>query len=48
MTTLPEIPLLTLPGHHNLINVDVDGIAVTALIDTGAHILVMNSNLVRA
>lgn len=45
MTTLPEIPLLTLPGHHNLINVDVDGIAVTAPIDTGAHISVMNSNL---
>lgn len=42
--TTSEIPLLTLGGHHNLIDVEVDGIPVIALIDTGAHILIINSN----
>lgn len=46
-TTRPANPLLTLTTKHNLLDVLVDGVAVRALIDTGAHISVMSSNLRR-
>ena len=36
---------MTLPTNQNLIDVEVDGIPVTALVDTGAHISVMSSHI---
>lgn len=45
MPTRPRNPLLTLPTHRNLIKVNVDGVPVTALIDTGAHVSVMGAQL---
>lgn len=38
MKTQPEIRLFTFPGHHNLINLDLDDIPLIVLIDTYAHI----------
>lgn len=40
-------PLLTLPTHHSLLEVKVDNVPVTALIDTGAHLSIMSAPLRR-
>lgn len=40
-----ENPLLTLPTHHSLLEVQVDHVPVTALIDTGAHLSIMSASL---
>ncbi|XP_077534721.1 uncharacterized protein LOC144146663 [Haemaphysalis longicornis] len=44
-TTDPANPLLTLPTEDNLLAVEIDGVPVNALIDTGAHISVMSAQL---
>ncbi|XP_077551149.1 uncharacterized protein LOC144164731 [Haemaphysalis longicornis] len=44
-TTDPANPLLTLPTEDNLLAVEIDGVPVIALIDTGAHISVMSAQL---
>ncbi|XP_077553321.1 uncharacterized protein LOC144168147 [Haemaphysalis longicornis] len=44
-TTDPANPLFTLPTEDNLLAVEIDGIPVNALIDTGAHISVMSAQL---
>lgn len=45
MLPTPPNPLLTLPTHLNLLDVQVDGVSVSALIDTGAHVSVMSADL---
>lgn len=40
-----ENPLLMLPTRDNLLDVKLDGVLSRALIDTGAHISLMNANL---
>lgn len=45
MDSRPENPLLTLTTDKNLLDVEVDGLPVTALIDTGAHISILSSDL---
>lgn len=44
-STWPENPLLTLPTRDNLLEVEVDGMPVRALVDTGATISVISAKL---
>lgn len=47
MTTRPENPLFTVSPRPNLLDITVDGVCVQALVDTGAQISVITSDLCR-